>query len=548
MVQKEIQSAFRFRRHMNIGEADAELDKDFLLGCFEDIGDLERLRDANDRKRIIVGRTGSGKSGLLLKLKEEEPNVIWIEPESLSLQYLSNSTLITQLDELGVNLDRFFKLLWKHIFITELVKAKFPMESASDQVNVLGRIRNMFGSNRKKERAWKYLEDWGDSFFETTQYRVKEITQKFESELKASLGAKSGIFDASAGGSAKLAEEDKVEVIHKAQEIVNSTQVAELTELFNILREDFFADPSRPLQFLLIDRLDEGWVEDNVRYRLIRALIETVKDFVHIRGVKIVIALRKDLIDRVFRLTKNPGTQEEKFESLYLKIQWNAEHLLRVLDKRVNALVARKYTTLSVSWADLMPINVKAQKIDEYLIERTLYRPRDIITFFNICIAKSEGQPKITTATLRDAEADYSESRFRALVDEWRSDFPDLEAFKVFLKEQPPSFKLESYDLEFVTEKCLEIAARETSTPSKLTDCACKVAEGNLHPLEFCKRLASVFFQVGLVGLKTERFESARWSFVHGTMIQPEEISGNTSVVICPAFYRYLGVSPTDRS
>lgn len=58
--------------------------------CFVDVGDIEALHDCNDPKRIVLGRTGSGKSALLLRLKEVEARAIEVRPESLALAYISN--------------------------------------------------------------------------------------------------------------------------------------------------------------------------------------------------------------------------------------------------------------------------------------------------------------------------------------------------------------------------------------------------------------------------------------------------------------------------
>ena len=38
--------------------------------------------------------------------------------------------------------------------------------------------------------AVKYLKTWGQSFWEETEYRIKEVTLTLEEDIKASLGAK----------------------------------------------------------------------------------------------------------------------------------------------------------------------------------------------------------------------------------------------------------------------------------------------------------------------------------------------------------------------
>src|SRR5579872_6440689 len=81
-----------FRKHASIGAAAAEEDSKFLAECFVDNGDLEPLADCSDRRRIILGRTGAGKSALVQRLSESSKAII-INPETLSFNYLTNSTI-----------------------------------------------------------------------------------------------------------------------------------------------------------------------------------------------------------------------------------------------------------------------------------------------------------------------------------------------------------------------------------------------------------------------------------------------------------------------
>ena len=94
---------FRFRKHQKIGAADAEHDQQFLRDCFVDSGDLQVLMDCARPERIVLGRTGAGKTALLGRLaQEQEEHTVQISPEQLSLTYLSNSMLLRYLADIGV--------------------------------------------------------------------------------------------------------------------------------------------------------------------------------------------------------------------------------------------------------------------------------------------------------------------------------------------------------------------------------------------------------------------------------------------------------------
>ena len=61
------ENIFRFKKNDQIGAAGAEEDLDYLLPCYVNTGDIDLLQDTADRRQIVLGRTGTGKSALLIK-------------------------------------------------------------------------------------------------------------------------------------------------------------------------------------------------------------------------------------------------------------------------------------------------------------------------------------------------------------------------------------------------------------------------------------------------------------------------------------------------
>lgn len=168
-------SQFKFQKHDRIGTEGAEEDDDYLFECFIDTGDLAILRDTCDPRRIIVGRTGAGKTALIRLLAQREDHLVRVEPQELSLQYLANSTILRHLEEIGVNLDLFYRLLWRHVFVVELIKSKYHLRTESDQRSFFERIRQLFVRDKRKVDALNYLVDWGKKFWEDTETRVHEV-------------------------------------------------------------------------------------------------------------------------------------------------------------------------------------------------------------------------------------------------------------------------------------------------------------------------------------------------------------------------------------
>lgn len=532
---------FRFRNTDTIGVADAESDQAFLQNCFVDNGIIDFLLDCDDHRRIVLGRTGAGKTALLNKLSERAPNVITVKPESLALAYISNSTILQFVYKLGVNLDIFFKLLWRHVFTVEVIKAHFHLDSATAKDGFLDWLRSRFSEKRRQhEKALAYLEQWGSRFWEQTDYRIEELTTKLEQDLKASIGSAIPIAKIELSGEQKLSQEERAQVIERAKYVVNQVQIQELSYVLELL-DSILEDPQKQY-FIVIDRLDENWVEEGLRYLLIRALIETVRDFRKVRNAKIIMALRHDLVDRVLRLSRDAGFQEEKYESLYFDLTWTRGQLIQVLDTRIDRLVKQRYTTRRVTYQDLLPRLVNRTSTIDYIIQRTLMRPRDVIMFFNACIRQASDNPEITPHMLKEAEGEYSRSRLRSLADEWSADYPELMIFVDILKNRPPIFALSSIEDEEIVDLAIRVQGRNHQTDSELLDILRSLDADPAITSPLRRYIAAMFYRVGLVGLKLEAYDSVVWSTGGRRSISAAEIDVGVKLSVHPCFWRCLGI------
>jgi len=500
------QEKFRFKKLDSIGAADAEEDARFLRDCFVDTGDLEALRDMESARRIVIGRTGSGKSALLLRLADAQERVIAVRPESLALAYISNSTILQFMAELGVKLDIFFKLLWRHVFTVEILKYHFHITDEDTKRSFFQRICDLF-KDKKHANALKYLEDWGQSFWEETEYRIKELTTKLERDLRASLEGGAAPVKLAAGGTQTLSEEQKCDVIQRAQYVVNNVQIRQLSEIMDLLK-DVLADEQKRY-YIVIDRLDENWVEDRLRFRLIRALIETVKDFSRVQHVKIIIAVRLDLLDRVFRRTRDAGFQEEKYESLYLPLDWQRGKLIELLDFRINHLIRSRFTRQPVSYRDILPRDLDGRQPIDYILERTMMRPRDVILFFNLCIEKAAERPQITVQMIREAEGEYSRARLRSLADEWVGDYPNVADFAQLFRGLKQQFRISDLDDTQCQEFCLDFLTKRKHERDVLLVEAERLLNDEIGVSDFRKTLFQVYYRVGLLGLRPMPFRNS---------------------------------------
>ena len=533
-------SEFKFRKHESIGSEGAEEDKEYLYKCFVDTGDLDVLRNTKHPARIVEGRTGAGKTALLMVLENNEENVKFIEPEELALQFISNSNVIRYLESNGVNLNIFYKLLWRHILTIELIKIKYDIKNKGDQAGFITRMYEKYFGDQKKKEAYEYLTEWGEKFWVNTEERVKQVTQKLENQLIAELSSKIPSFSSKISGSAKFNHEEVAEIVKRAQEIVNSVQIRKLSKIIDTLAEDEFCDDQQRY-YIVMDKLDENWVDEDVRYKLVRALVETIRDLKRIESTKIIISIRRDLIDSVFRHTRDVGFQEEKYQSLFLRVYWKKTELMELVDKRLNFLIQRQYTGKKVTWRDIFPAKIGDIPTDDYLTLRTMFRPRDIISFVNGCIDNSTGFAKITATRVRDAESHYSDVRYRALGDEWIADYPNLLRVLKVLKNKPKYFHFNEISKSDLDDLVMDVLSCDVKENCLVEDLCHKYFHIHISYDDALIGLLKIFYKVGVLGVR-EHSRGVSWCFKDDHMIHDSQITGKEGVEICPMFYRVFGI------
>lgn len=536
-----------FRKNTSIGSADAEMDDDYLETCFLETEDVFTLLDTSNPQRIVVGRTGSGKTALLKRIEARAEHTIFLSPEDFSFRYLADSTIIKFFEAAGVNLNIFYILLWRHIVCVELIKKKYNI-SGEDKMRIfMSNLATRISRNEAKRKAFEYLEEWGEKFWETTEIRIKEIAQKFESELAAKLSVESKIINLGAKGVDKLTEEQKLEVINIGKDVVNKIQIKKLTEVINLLDEEIFYDP-KDRYYVLIDKLDENWAEDSLRYKIIKSLIETVKKFQKVKNVKVIIALREDLLFRVLRETQDAGFQEEKIEPLYLRLFWNENELEEILNLRVRRLFKRQYNKDDVTIRQILPAEKKYnhQTALSHILSRTFMRPREAILFINFCLEHAAGKTSINYTIISRAEMDYSKKRLQSLCEEWLVDYPLLYMYVYILQGMPSQFIFsDMYKNKRFDDILLNAACRDEQKCNN--DYVCKISRPYLDgdhrdSSVVLREMFSVFYQVGLIGVKLAENFPVEWSYRSAPILNSEKFQENTKIYVHPTFYHALGI------
>lgn len=246
----------KISRNLKVGALDAEGDAELLNRCFVDNGYLSRLLDVDSPESIILGRTGSGKSALLYKILSSAQKVVKLDPNDISVRFLEYSDIIQFFGALNINLDLFYKLLWRHVLTVEFLKLRYDIKNEFESRSFIDGLLNKFSRDATRKKALEYFSEWGDRFWQDTDEQLKIITKKLESDTKSSIGAKYSGISLTLDGAKKLSDEDRVEIRQRASLVVDGLQIRKLNEVLDLLAEHSFDDPQKKF-YILIDQLDE---------------------------------------------------------------------------------------------------------------------------------------------------------------------------------------------------------------------------------------------------------------------------------------------------
>lgn len=533
------------RQNASIGKLSAEQDDEFLFDSFVFHPLLDEILDAASRTMVILGRTGSGKTAIMRKIEGSGHKSRSLDLVDMTMDYVTNSDVIRFLAALGIDLDLFFQALWKHLLCIEFIRLRFGADDELRSKNFLERIADRFSFDGKRKRAIEYLRKWQGKFWITADENIKELTQQLESRVGADLGVEIEKFKAKAGYERTLSAEKRSEIVSRAKKFVNAEQIAELSSVLDMLGE--FESDQANRSFLLIDRIDEKWVDESMRFKLIRALVECLKSFRKIPSLKIVVAIRSDVYERVLLENHDLGFQREKYDDYATSLDWNSKQLKELVDKRVRTLYRKKYTKQDVNFEDLFPLKVGGVEPFSYLLDRTLYRPRDIVAFVNECLLSAVGQHEVAPKHIKNAEADYSRKRLEALVDEWKSTFPSLETSVRLLKRERETFAIGDIAArELLQDIILIVAVRDDWQIDPLSKLSKIYTEASSTSIlnEIAFLLVSQMYRIGIVGVKLNPDRRYEYSHLDNPILSEGTLTLETKVRIHPMFHRALGVGP----
>lgn len=390
------------------GDDSAEKDE-HLLEYFVSSDAFRRL--AERRRSLVIGRKGSGKSALLKKLDEHFSNeantyVVRITPKFNTLRTVLNDADLRT----GFGEEIFFQHTWIRQILTDCL------------CEIGHRAKGIYCAG-----SLDYARTVAQSLNRTSKDFVENITDILN-QLKLKAG-NLGEFGLSL--EKELRDTSGIEELqHHAVELCQGGA-------------RFVA---------LVDDLDLGWDNSETANNLLLGLLSASN---HLSGLNIAIHTVIFLREDVYTIILGQTQHADKYRDVE-RIRWTQEQLVEILGERINFNRRRDgEAELDDPFYSVFPRTIGTSNTDNWLVEKTLSRPRELIQLARYYTEDLESEDP-SDERLKDSEPEYSNWKLDDLCAEYSNQYPGLNSVMHYWKTK---FFRRKYHLkrEEVEEMVLEV-------------------------------------------------------------------------------------------
>lgn len=343
------------------------------------------------KKHLIIGRKGSGKSAICMTLAADAGGNITslVTPDAMSLDEIRRFELQGITDEIAKS------LFWRYMLGLQTAKHVVTHASESHKKSIPGSVaalRKFLLANDEGVNPRLHNQFW-------------RSIQRLRSLSLGAFGAKVAFeIDAPSEG---LRTSNQLEIVERQIQAALS---------------DLACPPDHPRLLLLVDQLEQVWSNDPQSDAMVTGLLLAAKHMSSkFPGVRCVVFLRTDIYDAL------QFSERDKFRGDEMRIDWTADSLLDLALARARASLGRQVSAEEL-WRRIFPGKIAEERVSDYLIARTLRRPRDVIQFANLCrdTAEKNGHPGVTSADVKEAEVQFSQWKLQDLGQEYKVNYPFL--------------------------------------------------------------------------------------------------------------------------
>jgi len=405
---------------LSFGVPAAERDDD-LHACFVSSDIYTGLESG--KKTIILGNRGAGKSALFRQLAEKARVkgrvVITMAPEDYAYELLSEA--LKKEAEGSWAKHGAYAAAWKYLIYVTIMK----------QITKAG----CHFKKGDEAAIYAYLRDKHSGTHTNPIGTMISFLKRLE-------GIKVGTYEAG----------------FKVRELKRLYGLEEITDFLPMIDNACAAHNV----VVLVDELDKGWDASEDAVAFVAGLFQAAVSINgQMRNVKVYVSLRKELYDNIPALYEDA----QKVRDIIETVQWDEPALLELIGRRIGRrLPDLEGIPFQDRWNALFAevLDYRQTKSFNYIIDRTLYRPREIIQFCND-VAELARQRKpgarlpFDYQQIAEAEYAYSEARLKDICSEYRFQYPGLQS--VLETFRGASF---NFDRDALIEHLLKLIVKET--------------------------------------------------------------------------------------
>jgi len=379
--------------------------------------------------RLVVGRKGSGKTAIFVQVRDRvrhtKGNVVLdLRPDGYQL--IKFKEMVLKFLGSGA-LEHTVTAFWEYLLLLEVCHKLLQKDRIAHmrEARLLQPYRRLAALYQSDE----YITE-GD-FSE----RLSDLLQHITNDYQAKYGDQS---------SKALSQQEITHLLYRHDVNELRTQVIEYLRLTDSL-------------MLLFDNIDKGWPTQGLTatdVSIVRALLEATRKLerqLERRNVKVstLVFLRNDVYELLVAETPDRGKEG------HVVLDWSDPDLLREMIRR---RLLYSYTdpldsSLEQFWPRICVSHIKGEESFQYLIDRSLMRPRALIDLSNYChgFAVNLKHAKIETSDIEKGLAAFSSDLVKDIGFEIRDVAPDAENVLYAFIDEPQT--LPATDLRALLER-----------------------------------------------------------------------------------------------
>jgi hypothetical protein len=349
-----------FLQSLDLGASSAENEMKTLNNYY--LRTDQFLKSLRGEVNLCVGRKGSGKSAIFLQIRDRERGrdrsqniVLDLQPEGYKI--IKFKELVLTFLEEGT-LQHTIMAFWEYVLLLEICHKIILKDQKRHLIDHL-----LFEPYKRLLEIYEAANyDTEGDFSERISGLISKIHHEYQKKFK---------------------EERNVRL--------SSAQVTEILYMNDVkkLKKEVVAYMKhKQILWLLFDNIDKGWPTTGLEHDdllIIRALIDSTrrierefnKENIEVNSL---IFLRNDVYELLVKETSDRGKEAS------VMLDWTDPDLLRELIRlRIISNKGNSSDVFRTVWMEIFTSHYKGEESSQYLIERSLMRPRFLLNLINQC-------------------------------------------------------------------------------------------------------------------------------------------------------------------